>query len=198
MKLVRAAMAVGCSVLGVLFVACGTDSVGPRGVDGGAIADAHIGPPPTDASPQPTVDASVDASVRFGLEERPKNPSCLAPSRPVTDAAVKFQPLAPTLSFDLPTQVAQAPGNTDRYYVSQLFGALTWFSKANPTVKNTAFTIPNTKNDWVGGFLCPCHGSMFDLAGRVFSNMPAPDNLEVPPHMYLSDTRVLIGEDKKA
>lgn len=51
-------------------------------------------------------------------------------------------------------------------------------------------------NDWAGGFLCPCHGSTFDMAGRVFSNKPAPDNLEVPPHMYLSDTRLLIGEDK--
>ncbi|MDR0528640.1 MAG: ubiquinol-cytochrome c reductase iron-sulfur subunit [Zoogloeaceae bacterium] len=49
--------------------------------------------------------------------------------------------------------------------------------------------------DWKGGFLCPCHGSTFDLAGRVFKNKPAPDNLEVPPHRYLSDTRILIGED---
>ena len=53
-------------------------------------------------------------------------------------------------------------------------------------------------DDWQGGFLCPCHGSTFDMAGRVFKNKPAPDNLEVPPHMYLSDTRLLIGEDKKA
>ena len=52
--------------------------------------------------------------------------------------------------------------------------------------------------DWSGGFLCPCHGSTFDLAGRVFKNKPAPDNLEVPPHMYLSDGMLLIGEDKKA
>ena len=42
--------------------------------------------------------------------------------------------------------------------------------------------------DWPGGFLCPCHGSTFDLAGRVYKNKPAPDNLEVPPHTYLSDT----------
>ncbi len=48
------------------------------------------------------------------------------------------------------------------------------------------------------GFLCPCHGSTFDLAGRVFKNKPAPDNLEVPPHKYLSDTVVLIGDDSKA
>ncbi len=46
------------------------------------------------------------------------------------------------------------------------------------------------------GFLCPCHGSTFDLAGRVYKAKPAPDNLEVPPHKYLSDTTVLIGEDK--
>jgi ubiquinol-cytochrome c reductase iron-sulfur subunit len=48
------------------------------------------------------------------------------------------------------------------------------------------------------GFLCPCHGSTFDLAGRVFKDKPAPDNLEVPPHKYLSDTRVVVGDDSKA
>jgi ubiquinol-cytochrome c reductase iron-sulfur subunit len=57
---------------------------------------------------------------------------------------------------------------------------------------------PSLPDDWVGGFLCPCHGSTFDLAGRVFKNKPAPDNLEVPPHMYVSDSKLLIGEDKKA
>ena len=51
--------------------------------------------------------------------------------------------------------------------------------------------------DWTGGFFCPCHGSKFDLAGRVFRGAPAPTNLEVPPHTYLSDTRLLIGEDSK-
>ncbi len=57
---------------------------------------------------------------------------------------------------------------------------------------------PSLPDNWTGGFLCPCHGSTFDLAGRVFKNKPAPDNLEVPPHMYLSDTVLLIGEDKQA
>lgn len=57
---------------------------------------------------------------------------------------------------------------------------------------------PSLPDDWQGGFLCPCHGSTFDFAGRVYKNKPAPDNLEVPPHMYLSDTKLLIGEDKKA
>ncbi len=57
---------------------------------------------------------------------------------------------------------------------------------------------PSLPDDWKGGFFCPCHGSTFDMAGRVFKNKPAPDNLEVPPHMYLSDSKLLIGEDKKA
>ena len=50
-------------------------------------------------------------------------------------------------------------------------------------------------DDWEGGFFCPCHGSRFDLAGRVFKGVPAPTNLIVPPHQYLSETRVIIGED---
>ena len=49
--------------------------------------------------------------------------------------------------------------------------------------------------DWLGGFFCPCHGSFFDLAGRVYAGVPAPINLEVPPHQYLSDDVILIGVD---
>jgi len=50
-------------------------------------------------------------------------------------------------------------------------------------------------DSWLGGFFCPCHGSKFDLSGRVFSGVPAPKNLEVPPHMYESDNIVIIGVD---
>jgi ubiquinol-cytochrome c reductase iron-sulfur subunit len=52
--------------------------------------------------------------------------------------------------------------------------------------------------NWQGGFICPCHGSTFDVAGRVYKNKPAPDNLEVPPYMYTSATKILIGQDKAA
>jgi len=68
----------------------------------------------------------------------------------------------------------------------------------SPSDKFQAGPQASLPDDWQGGFLCPCHGSTFDLSGRVFKNKPAPDNLEVPPHMYLSDTKILIGEDKKA
>lgn len=68
----------------------------------------------------------------------------------------------------------------------------------SPTDKFQPGAQPSLPDDWAGGFLCPCHGSTFDMAGRVFKNKPAPDNLEVPPHMYLSDSKLLIGEDKKA
>ena len=50
--------------------------------------------------------------------------------------------------------------------------------------------------DWKGGFFCPCHGSRFDIAGRVYAGVPAPTNLPVPPHRYLSDDEILIGDDE--
>ena len=68
----------------------------------------------------------------------------------------------------------------------------------SPSDKFQAGPQPSLPDDWAGGFLCPCHGSTFDMAGRVYKNKPAPDNLEVPPHMYLTDSRLIIGEDKKA
>ncbi len=68
----------------------------------------------------------------------------------------------------------------------------------SPSDKFTPGAQPSLPDNWAGGFLCPCHGSTFDMAGRVYKNKPAPDNLPVPPYMFLSDTRLLIGEDKKA
>jgi len=52
--------------------------------------------------------------------------------------------------------------------------------------------------EWQGGFFCPCHGSRFDLAGRVYNSVPAPTNLEVPPHKYLNDGRIIIGVDTES
>ena len=52
--------------------------------------------------------------------------------------------------------------------------------------------------DWIGGFYCPCHGSRFDLSGRVFSGVPAPTNLTVPPYTFINDRTLLIGSDTGA
>jgi ubiquinol-cytochrome c reductase iron-sulfur subunit len=65
----------------------------------------------------------------------------------------------------------------------------------SPTDRLVAGPQPSLPDDWQGGFLCPCHGSTFDVAGRVYKNKPAPDNLEVPPYMYMSATKILIGQD---
>jgi ubiquinol-cytochrome c reductase iron-sulfur subunit len=68
----------------------------------------------------------------------------------------------------------------------------------SPSDKFVPGAQPSLPDNWAGGFLCPCHGSTFDMAGRVYKDKPAPDNLEVPPHMYLSDSRILVGEEKRA
>ncbi|MCK5898402.1 MAG: ubiquinol-cytochrome c reductase iron-sulfur subunit [Methylococcales bacterium] len=54
---------------------------------------------------------------------------------------------------------------------------------------------PDLGDDWEGGFFCPCHGSKFDLAGRVYKSVPAPTNLDVPPYRYITETQIIIGED---
>lgn len=56
---------------------------------------------------------------------------------------------------------------------------------------------PSLPDDWPGGFLCPCHGSTYDLAGRVFKDKPAPQNLDVPRYLFASSTSIVIGKDEK-
>jgi len=65
----------------------------------------------------------------------------------------------------------------------------------SPSQKLEAGEASGLGADWGGGFFCPCHGSKFDLAGRVYKGVPAPANLEVPPYQFLSDSRLLIGDD---
>lgn len=56
--------------------------------------------------------------------------------------------------------------------------------------------VASVSPDWLGGFYCPCHGSKYDLSGRVYKNVPAPLNLKIMRHMYTSDTEILIGQDE--
>jgi ubiquinol-cytochrome c reductase iron-sulfur subunit len=67
----------------------------------------------------------------------------------------------------------------------------------SPSSRLASGPQPNLPDDWPGGFLCPCHGSTFDLSARVFQNKPAPTNMDIPPYMYLSDNKLIIGKDEK-
>jgi ubiquinol-cytochrome c reductase iron-sulfur subunit len=68
----------------------------------------------------------------------------------------------------------------------------------SPTAMPAGSNNPSLPSDWPGGYFCPCHGSTFDGAGRVFKNKPAPTNLEVPPYQFLGDARLLIGDDQRS
>ena len=91
---------------------------------------------------------------------------------------------------------AQNPYRSIREDILVLVGICTHLGcspRYHPEIGGVSFD-----DDWKGGFLCACHGSKFDLAGRVFVGVPAPTNLEVPRHHYLDDSRILIGEDEAA
>ncbi|MCP4700109.1 MAG: ubiquinol-cytochrome c reductase iron-sulfur subunit [Gammaproteobacteria bacterium] len=101
---------------------------------------------------------------------------------------------------DPDSQEEQQPGyaqNPDRSIKSEylvVVGICTHLGCSPTYVKST--DPHELGKEWKGGFFCPCHGSRFDLAGRVVASVPAPTNLVVPPHSYVSDTRVLIGVDQ--
>jgi ubiquinol-cytochrome c reductase iron-sulfur subunit len=66
-----------------------------------------------------------------------------------------------------------------------------------PTQRFQEGPQPNLPDNWPGGFLCPCHGSTYDLSGRVFKNKPAPQNLDIPRYMFVSPTQIVIGKDEQ-
>ncbi|MDR0479739.1 MAG: ubiquinol-cytochrome c reductase iron-sulfur subunit [Burkholderiaceae bacterium] len=89
-----------------------------------------------------------------------------------------------------------ARARADRANLLVMVGICTHLG-CSPNDRFAAGPQPSLPDNWEGGFLCPCHGSKYDLSGRVFKNQPAPDNMQVPPHQYLSATRLLIGDDTK-
>jgi ubiquinol-cytochrome c reductase iron-sulfur subunit len=95
---------------------------------------------------------------------------------------------------DQQPEYARNPARSARAELFVAVGICTHLG-CSPTAVPRGNPNPSLPADWTGGYFCPCHGSTFDGAGRVFKNKPAPTNLEVPPHRYLSDTRLLIGED---
>jgi len=91
---------------------------------------------------------------------------------------------------------AQNPARSIKPEILVVVGICTHLG-CSPIKKLEPGADPILGHDWAGGFFCSCHGSKFDLAGRVYKNVPAPTNLVVPPHSYLSDARILIGVDQK-
>ena len=88
---------------------------------------------------------------------------------------------------------AQNPSRSIKPEIAVLVGICTHLG-CSPTYR-PEIGAADLGADWLGGFFCPCHGSKFDLAGRVYSGVPAPLNLVVPPHYYKSDRVILIGKD---
>lgn len=95
------------------------------------------------------------------------------------------------------------PANTKNEYRSEkpeilvLIGICTHLG-CSPVQKFAIGPASGIGDDWPGGFFCPCHGSKFDLAGRVYKNVPAPTNLVVPPYKFLNETLILVGEEVSA
>lgn len=111
----------------------------------------------------------------------------------------KVEPKLADPGAERPQQPAYA-ANAHRSIRPEIFVAIGICTHlgCSPTEKFKEGAAQGMSPDWDGGFFCPCHGSQFDLAGRVLKNMPAPTNLEIPPHRYLADTRLLIGADGAA
>jgi ubiquinol-cytochrome c reductase iron-sulfur subunit len=84
---------------------------------------------------------------------------------------------------------------TDHKNILVLVGICTHLG-CSPSPRFAPGPQPNLPSDWPGGWLCPCHGSTFDLAGRVFKNKPAPQNLDVPRYMFVNETTIVIGKDE--
>lgn len=103
-------------------------------------------------------------------------------------SAVRMEP-------DYAQNALRSREGTDKYAV--LVGICTHLG-CSPTYRPDIGAADLGGDEWKGGFFCPCHGSRFDLAGRVYSGVPAPKNLEVPPYMYLSENRILVGQDEGA
>jgi ubiquinol-cytochrome c reductase iron-sulfur subunit len=96
---------------------------------------------------------------------------------------------------DQQPEYAKNPGRSIKSEYLVVIGICTHLGCSPNYVTEEDTAAKTIRADWKGGFFCPCHGSFYDLAGRVFQGVPAPTNLVVPPYKYLSDTRILVGAD---
>ncbi len=140
----------------------------------------------------------LEAGQMMTVEWRGKPVWIINRTKDMLDTLPKLDGLVADPKSDVDMQPAYAKNETRsiKKDLMVVIGICTHLG-CSPSSKFKAGAEEGMPGDWLGGFLCPCHGSTFDFAGRVYKSKPAPTNLEVPPHVYLSDTRILIGEDKK-
>ena len=140
----------------------------------------------------------LEAGQMMTVEWRGKPVWIINRTKDMLDTLPKLDGLVADPKSDVDMQPAYAKNETRsiKKDLMVVIGICTHLG-CSPSSKFKAGAEEGMPGDWLGGFLCPCHGSTFDFAGRVYKSKPAPTNLEVPPHVYLSDTRIMIGEDKK-
>jgi ubiquinol-cytochrome c reductase iron-sulfur subunit len=122
-----------------------------------------------------------------------RTPEMLATLKPIEDQLA--DPASQRNQDEMTPEYARNESRSIKPEILVAIGICTHLG-CSPTTRFQTGAQPSLPDDWGGGFLCPCHGSTFDLAGRVFKNKPAPDNLEIPRHMYASETRIVIGKDE--
>lgn len=202
-----------CLCQGQSFSACATDThrrqwiMATAGV-GGAIGFMALTPFVSSLLPsERALAAGAPVEVDIGrlppgemmiVEWRGKPVWILNRTPEMLAALKKAEPMLADPASAVVSQQPEYAANPTRSRVPELLVVIGICTHLGCSPSN-AFTPgdPALGADWPGGFLCPCHGSTFDFAGRVFKNKPAPTNLEVPPHRYLSDSRLIIGSDEK-
>jgi ubiquinol-cytochrome c reductase iron-sulfur subunit len=179
------------------------------GIAGGAAAVATAVPFVSSLAPSERAKA-LGAAVEVDLADIPPGgiktvewrgkPVWVQRRTPEMLAALNVQDAAladPGSAKDTLPAALRNPGRSLRPEIFVAIGICTHLG-CSPTAVPAGTSNPSVGADWKGGFFCPCHGSTFDLAGRVFKNKPAPTNLEIPPHRYLSDSRLVIGDESGA
>ena len=141
--------------------------------------------------------SKIEPGQKIDVEWRGKVVWLINRTRPMLDSLAKLDPMLADPNSDAPQQPAYCrnPHRSIKDAMWVAIGICTHLG-CSPTFRPDVAPA-DLGPEWLGGFFCPCHQSKFDLAGRVYKGVPAPANLVVPPHRYLADTRIVIGEDAK-
>ena len=139
--------------------------------------------------------AKVEPGQKIDVEWRGKVVWLINRTKPMLDSLPKLNPVLADPDSDVPQQPANCK-NIHRSIKDAMLVAVGICTHlgCSPTFRPEPGPA-DLGPEWLGGFFCPCHQSKFDLAGRVYRGVPAPTNLVIPPHKYLTDTKIVIGDD---